>query len=146
MKGLLRIEPGYNKSFFRKCFGPGFICLLHRTILIWKESSNCIESVFFLQAMKLPTCFHCLKVAKTSSWMFVLQNSSLLLLIPPKNHRQIYREMFLGWCRPTCACFLFLSKSKGGSLAFYSCQSLLKSNDPASLREPGAQCSSLGGC
>lgn len=68
----------------------------------------------------------------------MLQNSSVLSVIPTKRHGEIYREMFPGWCKPACACFSFLSKSKEGSLAFYSCQSLLKSNIPESHREPGA--------
>lgn len=51
----------------------------------------------------------------------------------------------VSWLVQACLCLLLISKSKEGSLAFYSCQSLLKSNNPASHREPGAQYSSLGG-
>lgn len=60
--------------------------------------------------------FPVLESGQTNTWAFVLQNSSVLLLIPPKRHREIYREMFLGWCGPACACFSFLSKSKERSL------------------------------
>lgn len=62
--------------------------------------------------MKPPTCFHCLTAAKRSTRAFVLQNGSVLFLIPPKRHGEIYREMFLGWCRPACACFSFLSQRR----------------------------------
>lgn len=68
----------------------------------------------------------------------VLQNSSVLSVIPTKRHGEIYREKFPGQCRPRCACFSFLSKSKGGSLAFYSRHSLLTCSIPASHREPGS--------
>lgn len=66
----------------------------------------------------------------------MLQNSSVLSVIPTKRHGEVYREMFPGWCKPACACFSFLSKSKEGSLAFYSYQSLLKSNIPVGNQGP----------